>query len=193
MGDIQMTHGLHDVTPLFADAEVPWGIAGGWAIDLHLGDLDRRPHSDVDVVWPFSAEDALKDSLAGWDLHRVVQGVREPWTGALAPAHQIWVRPDPDADWAFEVMFEDLDSDHWTFRRNRSITFPSSDYLVERLGIPTVDLAITLLWKAVRADDQDHRDLLDSVHLLDDTRRAWLREAVRTTHGDDHRWVNVLR
>jgi len=192
MGDVQMTHGLDEVVALFRSADDPWGIAGGWAIDLHLGELGRRQHSDVDVVWPFSAADELRRRLSDWDLQLVVDGVFEAWVESLGSSHQIWVRPDSESDWAFEVMFEHLDDEVWRFRRNPDITVPISQYLVDCGGTPTVDLAVTLLWKAVRADDQDHRDLLDAIHLLDDARREWLHDAIRSTHGSDHRWLGLL-
>lgn len=31
-----------------ADATVPWGIAGGWALDLRLGEVTRQ-HSDIEM------------------------------------------------------------------------------------------------------------------------------------------------
>ena len=36
---------------LLAGTEVPWAVAGGWAIDLHLG-RQTREHGDLEVAIP---------------------------------------------------------------------------------------------------------------------------------------------
>ena len=44
MDDVRMTHDLDAVVEIFRGAPHWWAIGGGWAIDLHLGHLNRRPH-----------------------------------------------------------------------------------------------------------------------------------------------------
>jgi hypothetical protein len=190
---IQMSHDLQEVADVLGDAPVTWAIGGGWAIDLHLGDLGRRPHADVDVVCRLTEADALRDHLAGWDLHRVVDGELDPWTGPLEPSHQIWVRPHSEADWAFEVLFELVTDEGWRFHRNTNVTLPTERLITTITGIPTLHLGIALLYKAKRDDDFDLEDLLACLPVLDHEERAWLADAVAATHGLEHRWVPVLR
>jgi hypothetical protein len=190
--DIRMTHALDDVIDVFADFGGWWAIGGGWAIDLHVGERGRRPHKDVDLVCLQPEAGRLRDHLAGWDLHRVVDGRLEPWIGALAPAHQIWVRPSPDDEWAFEVLFEAVEDDEWRYRRNPRVTLPVGSLRTTVDEIPTVHLGVALLYKAKRDDDQDRDDLRACLGALGAGGRAWLGDAVRSTHGPLHRWLRSL-
>lgn len=187
-----MSFGLDDVVELMAGTPVWWAIGGGWAIDLHLDELGRRPHKDVDLVCLEHEAPLLRAHLTGWDLHRVRDGALEPWDSDLAPAHQIWARRTADEPWAFEVLFEHIEEDEWRFRRNPLVTL-AFDRLRTGIGdIPRVDLGVALVYKAKRDDDQDLEDLLACLQALGAEGRAWLADAVRITHGPDHRWVQVL-
>lgn len=44
-----------------------WWIAGGWAIDLHLG-RQSRAHADVDVLFLRADQLSVQRHLTGWDL-----------------------------------------------------------------------------------------------------------------------------
>ena len=97
------------VTALFAGFDAPWWIAGGWAIDLFLG-RQTREHGDIDLAMLRSDQDRLARYLADWDVHVAHDGVLTPWAAGdwlASPRHQFWVRPRPDAGWAFEVLLED--------------------------------------------------------------------------------------
>ncbi len=150
------------------------------------------PTPDVDVVSYRTAADAVRGTLDGWDLHRIIKGRFDPWVGPLAPAHQIWARPDPGSDWAFEVLFEDVRDGIWRYRRNPAATLREEDLTTTIGSIPTLHLGVSLLYKAKRDDDLDLEDLEACLPLLQGEDRTWLREAVASSHGAAHRWVGAL-
>lgn len=40
---------ITEINKLFSIIPIKWGIAGGWALDLHLG-KQSRAHDDIDVI-----------------------------------------------------------------------------------------------------------------------------------------------
>ncbi|MGZ4472804.1 MAG: nucleotidyltransferase domain-containing protein, partial [Nocardioidaceae bacterium] len=93
-----------------------WWIAGGWAIDLHLG-RQRRAHADVDVLFLRADQLAVQRHLAGWDLQAAdPPGSLRPWTeGELLPAgvHDVWCRRSPSSPWCLQLMIDDAEDDVW--------------------------------------------------------------------------------
>ena len=192
MPPVDMTFDLDDAVALFADAGHWWAVGGGWAIDLHLGDLGRRPHKDVDVVCLAPEADGIREHLDEWDLHRIIDGDLHAWEAELAPAHQAWARPSPDADWAFELLFETIEDGLWRFRRNPEVTLPLERMRTIVRAVPTLDLGVSLIYKAKRDEDIDFDDLTEALPMMSPERRRWLSDAVAATHGSDHRWVAAL-
>jgi hypothetical protein len=43
-----MNSAIQHACAVMNDFGAPWGIAGGWALDIFLG-VESRPHADVDV------------------------------------------------------------------------------------------------------------------------------------------------
>jgi lincosamide nucleotidyltransferase A/C/D/E len=57
--------GAHDVVEVLESltaADVPWWVAGGWAVDALVGE-ETRPHDDVDVMVPVAALPTVEASL----------------------------------------------------------------------------------------------------------------------------------
>ena len=70
----------HQVLGLLRDLPCPWGIAGGWAVDLFLDRLTRG-HQDIEVAIFRDDQLVLQDYLClrGWSLE-YVRGYRFfPW------------------------------------------------------------------------------------------------------------------
>ena len=57
-----------ELQALLSDASFRWWIAGGWALDLFLGE-QKRPHFDIDVVIARRDQGAAQQHLAKWDFH----------------------------------------------------------------------------------------------------------------------------
>lgn len=57
-----------EVAEVLRGLDPPWWLAGGWAIDLHVG-RQTREHADTDVLVLRDDLPAVQQHLAGWDLH----------------------------------------------------------------------------------------------------------------------------
>lgn len=50
----------------------PWGVVGGWAIDLHLGAVTRE-HDDIEIGVPAASFPEVADALAGFETQEPVE------------------------------------------------------------------------------------------------------------------------
>lgn len=105
----------------------PWWIAGGWAIDLHLG-RQSRTHADVDVLLLRPDQLSVQRHLAGWDLQAAdPPGTLRPWVEGETLAseiHDIWCRRSPSSPWCLQLMIDDAEEDAWVYRRDARIRRP---------------------------------------------------------------------
>ena len=62
---------VFEVAAAFHSFKAPWWIAGGWAIDLHLGRVSRA-HHDIDVLVLRRDQMLLHPALAGFELKKIV-------------------------------------------------------------------------------------------------------------------------
>jgi hypothetical protein len=185
-----------EVTDLLCSARFPWWIAGGWAIDLHLG-RQTRQHGDIDVLVLREDLAAMQRILEGWDLHAAdPPGMLRRWgSGEVLPpsVHDIWCRRDPTAPWSLQVMVDDATDGTWTYRRDRRIERP-----VEELdggacgGRPRV-LApeVQLLHKSASTRPKDEVDFRTVLERLGPTRRVWLARSLALT-SPAHPWLARL-
>ncbi len=95
-----------EVTELLRSAACPWWIAGGWAIDLHVG-RQTRAHEDLDVLILRDDQSVMQQALYGWDLHAAdppgsLRGWR-PGEVLSAQEHDIWCRRTPASPWSGDV------------------------------------------------------------------------------------------
>lgn len=135
-------------------------------------------------------------ALVGWDLHVVASpGCLEEWDGSLLDKshNQLWCRPGPNEEWAFELLFNESIGRDWLFRRNDRIREPL-DAITSwtSQNIPYLILEMVLLFKAKTPSPTDEADLYSCLPLLPGRGRAWLREAIELTHGADHPWIGPL-
>ena len=179
---------------LFDGVRAPWWIAGGWGIDLWLGE-QTRDHLDLDVAVLRRDQVVFWEKLSDWDLHlATAPGVLSPWSQSAVPEplHAVWCRPTPESEWAFEVLLNDSQGDEWLFRRDHSVCLPLAE-LGSRTsdGLPFLNPEVILLYKAKNVRENDQADLLASLSRLDPEARAWLRSAIGQVHPG-HEWLGVL-
>ena len=177
-----------------AEARCDWWIAGGRAIDLHLG-ARTREHGDLDVGcfredWP-----AMREALVGWHCCSAGNGVLTPIAegdAPLAAANQVWCHPVNDARWHLELTFDERENDEWIYRRDARIRLPRSR-LVHRSddGIPYLRPEIQLLYKAKATRPKDDADFLRALPRLGEDERTWLARALDTCHPG-HAWRERL-
>lgn len=169
----------------------PWWVAGGWAIDLHLG-RPHRPHKDVDVAVLRRDQKELQSCFAAWSLHKVVNGAFEPWLTNETlelPIHEVHARC---ADERLEFLLNEVKGEAWLFRRNPRISMPL-DRLSRRSseGIPYLCPEIVLLYKAKNPREYDAEDFERVRTTLDAQARQWLAAALTACHPG-HEWTSRL-
>lgn len=186
-----------EVTGLFADLDVPWYVAAGWAIDLFHG-RQRREHEDLEIAVPNDRFEEVAERLAGFELFVITAPYEAtPLVGArdrLEETHQTWVREPETGRWRLDLFREPSDGDTWICRRDSALTMPYAR-LIERTpeGVPYGRPEVILLFKAKHVHQEKNRiDFADTLPRLDSERRAWLREALERVHPA-HEWLEEVR
>lgn len=181
-----------------ADVDVHWAVAGGWAIDLHLG-RTTRDHHDLEICVPAGRADMVLAAFPAprWSWHVPESGVLHPLdgpdgAGLLAREHQTWLWSVDDGAYVLDVFREPHDGDTWICRREETLRRPLAEVIsTSTAGIPYVRPEIVLLFKAKYCRPQDEADLAVCLPALDEPARAWLRSALQLVHPG-HRWLDAL-
>ncbi len=190
----------HKVAQLFSALPVPWWIAGGWAIDLFLGEQTRE-HEDIDVLFLRRDQREVRSLLQGWDVQEAhPELLPDSWPfqewkqGMPLPpeVHDIWCRPEKTAPWAIQLMVIDTQDNQWLFRRNSRIRGALSTMgRVTNDGIPYLAPEIQLLYKAKSPRSKDEADFARILPLLDQRSHQWLAQALAIAHPA-HSWLQQL-
>lgn len=170
-----------------------WAVAGGWAIDLWLGE-QTRDHHDVEVVVRRRDQQQLHAALStGWELCALDPpgGGWQQWSGAPieAPAFQLQAR---SSSGEFDLFTEAVDDTQWHFRRDDRITRRADEVIVPSpSGIPIVRPEIQLLYMATSTEPKNQRDFEMARPHLRPEATAWLMNALQITLPA-HRWLQQL-
>ncbi|MFC4947784.1 nucleotidyltransferase domain-containing protein [Pseudonocardia sp. GCM10023141] len=176
-------------------APLRWAVAGGWAVDLHLGH-ETRPHSDLEITVVDRDVPALLAAFTAPHWRWVVphEGMLHATDSpALGQTHQVWLWSEDEQAFVLDVFREPHGDATWVCRRDERITLPW-DQVVERTpdGVPYLAVETVLLFKAKHLRPKDVGDLESVLPTLDADRRRWLREAVEQVHPG-HAWSGLLR
>ena len=185
-----------EVSEALSGFHSPWWIAGGWAIDLHLG-RKTREHADIDVLILREDQLALQHELAEWDLHAAdPPGSLRRWRpGEVLPTevHDIWCRRTSRSPWCMQIMIDDARSGVWTYRRDARIHRPMAE-----LDGPASDAdrrvlapEVQLLQKSTYPRPKDEADLLAVRPHLSVAQRKWLESALSMV-SPEHPWLDCL-
>lgn len=159
-----------EVRDLLAGLDVPWWLAGGWALDAFVG-RQTREHADVDVSVLRRDQAAVRAYLRDWDLHVAdPPGTLRPWTSDVATAHDVWCRRSPGEPWAWQIMLEESDGDDWVYRRDPRVRRPVASLGSDQVLVPEVQL----LYKGHDPRPQDVADRALVLPLLGAEARGWL-------------------
>lgn len=182
---------------VFAKAEFPWWIAGGYAIELAVGH-ELRLHGDLDVLVLRRDQANAQEVLAGWDLYVADppgQGKLRPWRpGELLeqPLHDIWCRRTPEAPWSVQLMLDEAEGTQWVSRRAPQVRLPIEQVgRTSATGIPYLAPEVQLFYKAKATRHKDETDFAAALPLLDASQRVWLAEAIRVI-APNHPWRRLL-
>jgi hypothetical protein len=171
-----------------------WAVAGGWAIDLHLGRMTRH-HSDIEIAVFRQDQLALQDYFKGCVLQKAVDGKLIKWKPAEfleLPVHEIHCYNDLAEPGQLEILLNETDKNDWLYRRNKSIRRQLDKcYLRTDTGFRYLAPEIVLLYKSKNPRDKDESDFRAAVKYLDAEQKEWLRTAIAICYSE-HRWLENL-
>ncbi|KGP73452.1 nucleotidyltransferase domain-containing protein [Pontibacillus yanchengensis] len=188
---------VSEVNEVFSKIPINWCIAGGWALDIHMGE-ETREHKDIDVIIFREDQQVLYKYLYGaWDLYKAENGKLEAWIQGeyLCSKHDIWVSKDANSSWAFQIMLVDTENDEWIYQREKSIRASIEEIIHESQdGIPYIKPEIQLLYKAGSSiiRNKDFQDFQTILPFLDAREKKWLRDAINKQFPCGHYWLNWL-
>jgi hypothetical protein len=171
----------------------PWYVAGGWAVDLFLGE-ETREHGDTEIGIPAGRFPEVRERLDGYAFDAVGDGRihEDAAPDVLESMYQTWVRDPATGDYLVDVFREPHDGDTWLCRHDRTVRLPYAE-VVRRTpdGIPYLapELALLFKSKAVRPKDQADFDAL--LPRLATGQRTRLRDLLAHVRPG-HRWLAVL-
>jgi hypothetical protein len=175
----------------------PWGVCGGWAVDLFVNQASRR-HADVDfAVLRADQPVVLSHLLArGWSISTAHGGQVSPWKGDELiefPMHCLWCRNENAVPTFIEVLLNESAGEDFVFRRCFDIRLPlSRTFLKSKSGIPILAPEIVLLYKSKgELTPTNAQDFENAVESLASMQRRWLKDALLLTNPT-HPWVERL-
>lgn len=175
---------------LLDGVDVPWWVAGGWALDLWRG-RRTRAHADLEICVPRAGWTAVRERVAGHELWCAHNGELRPLpAGAPAPSEcrQVWVFERAADAWRLDVMLDPGSRREWVSHRDDRLRRPLGEAVGRTPeGIPYLRPEIVLLLKAKHRRPKDEADLDACLPLLDGAARAWLADALALLHPG-HPW-----
>jgi hypothetical protein len=171
-----------------------WWVAGGWALDLFLGDAVRS-HADLDIGVFRDDVPAVAASLHDWEMFEAKNGVLKRLDIGAAPradVNSLWCRPVDSGEWLLELLLDDRSEESWVFRRRPEIARPIAS--IQRRssdGLPYLAPEIQLLYKAKASRARDQDDFERVLPYLDSDATAWLKQALEIAHPG-HPWIASL-
>ncbi|WP_419887888.1 nucleotidyltransferase domain-containing protein [Neobacillus niacini] len=189
---------VSNIVSLFSEIPITWCLAGGWALDIHLGKKSRE-HSDIDVIILRDQHQAAFQLLSReWKVFKAEGGVLLPWNEGEYLAHttDVWVSKSHNSSWAFQIMLVDTEDKNWIYRREKSIKKPVNELIVRTYdGIPYLRPEIQLLYKGgsskIRGKDFD--DLQTTLPILTSQEKEWLSSSLLQQFPQGHPWVAYLQ
>lgn len=171
-----------------------WCVAGGWALDLWLGE-QTRPHRDLEIAVLRSDFSTFRARLSRFDFFVAADGKVSvlPLEACPDPQHhQVWVLDQPAKIWRMDILLEPGDNDTWVFRRDETIRRPRSQMTATtREGVPYLKPEGVLLYKAKATRPKDEDDFRASAPLMAIAARAWLKSALVRSYPSHH-WIDQL-
>ncbi|GIO34825.1 MULTISPECIES: nucleotidyltransferase domain-containing protein [Paenibacillus] len=185
---------LGGIESLMASFQKPWFIAGGWTIDLAVGEATRS-HKDMDICI-FREDLAYALSFFNdWDINVAIPGEHR-----LEPVRHLGdVEPPRYCLHLFkgaaflEILLTERSDEQVIFRKDRTVTMPIGDFAMGSLTRPFVNPAWQLLFKSLSTRPEDEHDFNVYMERSRDRKsKKWLLEQMIRL-GGNRTWVDVLR
>jgi len=207
---------IEQTAAFLRQADFPWAVCGGWALDLFLG-RNVRLHSDIDI----SVFEADREKIAGfmlrqgWQvyqflgqgkLRRIVEPAQsEPRRNLMClqegcrlvkfyPCeeknvflHEFFHTGIERLDY-LEFLFGQTDGADYIFRQD--IRLPVERAILQREGCAFLAPELALLYKADNADRPEYRqDYEARLPAMDARQREWLRKGLEKMYPQGHAWL----
>lgn len=184
--------GPEEVAGRLAGVDARWYVAGGWALDLFLGER-TRPHDDLEIGVAAADFHTVRTALADHEFEVIGSGRRWPLhSTAFARTHQTWVRDPASGAYRLDVFREPHHGDIWIFRRDEALRLPYARVIDRTRAIPHLAPEIVLLFKAKNPRPKDQADFDAALPALGAVRRAWLARTLSRRYPG-HDWIGRLR
>ncbi len=172
----------HALATLLRNLDVPWWVAGGWAIDLFLG-RQTRDHRDIDVALLRRDQAGLVSRLPGWQFaYATARQTLVPWHGEqlAPPIHGIWARRSGASvgPWTCEFLLNETTRWEWVYRRHEAVRLPIDEIGGNRDGVPYLRPEIVLLFKSTDLSATNEADFAAALPALDVAARRWLARSL---------------
>jgi hypothetical protein len=174
--------------------DIPWAVAGGWALDLFLG-RQTREHADFDLAIWRADQRRLRAALTpNWMPVVADNGVLRPWMSdewLPLPIHEIHARSLNREGDSLELLLNERDDTAWIYRRDSQVRRELDRAILVRETIPFLAPEIVLLYKSKSPRPTDEADFRAALPKLAAEPRAWLRLAIARS-SSDHPWAMEL-
>jgi hypothetical protein len=188
-----MNAALDRVAALMHDFGAPWGIAGGWALDLFVG-RESRVHADTDVAILRQDQQRLRAQLGPADVAKVVNHQLSPWRAGeqlQPPIHEVhatW----PDG-FRLELLLNECDAaaQEWVYRRDHRVRRPLNVAFSAVRGFPILAPELVLLFKSKAPESKDDADFEAVRQHLSNEQCSWLKQTLEVV-APNHHWTPLL-
>jgi hypothetical protein len=184
---------LNHIELLMKSFNRPWFIAGGWTIDLAIGEVTRA-HKDMDICIFRDDLDYAISFFGEWEIKVAIPGEHrlEPFqalSDVNLPRYCLHLFKGDDF---LEILATEQIDNEVIFRKNRNIRMNINDFSKGNPTRPYVNPAWQLLFKSLstrKEDEHDFKVYLDRVN--DDQSMKWLLESMIEVNGNK-RWIGAL-
>jgi hypothetical protein len=161
----------------------PWFIAGGWAIDLFIGEKTRE-HDDIEIgiyrkeqMKLFKYFEKQKKFYVDNKRNNVKHEKRQ-WNKEYLrlPIHELYIE---DKEICIEVLLNEKDEGYWIYRRNNKIVHDENELiLINNEKIPYLCPEIVLLYKTNEMREKDLIDMKNALPKMKTSQVQWLINSI---------------
>lgn len=184
----------HELSRRLKNVSRPWCVVGGWALDLWHG-RQTREHEDLEFTILRDDFEFFLDAFEDMEFFEVRDGVisfLRDGKSLSKDTFQIWCLDRRSRRWRVDMMIEPGVQDVWVYKRHPAVTRPRSEMLfMTAAGIPYLNPAAVLLFKAKHRRTKDQKDFEETLKTLSWSERRWLKTCLDLLHPG-HEWLQAL-
>jgi hypothetical protein len=179
---------------LLSGTTAAWCVAGGWALDLWIGEQTRQ-HEDLEIAVPRDQVSLILSKLADFHFFTVKNSVLSAICGEFTipnDVHQIRVREPAVGTWCMDIFVEPGDSKTWVYRRDTAIRCERAKLVgISCSGVPFLNPEAVLLYKSKAPTQKDEADFARFSPRMDPIARDWLRDMLLRV-DPQNKWIGAL-